>query len=622
MNTKTVFYFSLLVLIAISKSSFSQSVKKIPAISSEPIIDGNLSDSIWKKAIAFKEFKTLIPISGLTPAQKTEVYLINNETDIFVGAKCFDNEPENIKTGEYLKDDERITKDDWIAFCIDSYNSELLAYFFMVNPAGCQLDGTLNMGGSPTLCFSTNWESAGKKNENGYTIEMKIPFAAFPLLKQSNSIVMGFKIARFISRSEEEFDFPEFDRENKAHLSQFQKISFSHIQIPREIEKPALVDINERYNYKKKQSFKYDISTLEGRCNAWGDASVIDYKIFPKRNFNIGDNVFNFKYALQNETVEQIFNSLDYMTGKRIQDFNRFLRYTLTSSFIVIHNDKIIYEKYFNGYGRDSICTSFSCAKSFASTLIGFAIQDGYIKSVDEPITKYIPELMSRDTNFNKITIRNLMTMKSGIRYIEDYPGDLPEDDDITYYHPDLRQAALNETEIVEKPDQNFLYNNYNPLLIGMLIERSTGRSVSKYLEEKIWKPLGMESIGSWSLDENGFEKMESGINAKSIDFAKFGRLFLNEGNWNGKQILSKEWIAEATQPDDESDSNAFYKYFWWINKRLNGKSDYYALGNKGQFIYICPQKKLIILRNGIEYGLPRAIEWTNLFYKFADKLE
>jgi CubicO group peptidase (beta-lactamase class C family) len=266
-------------------------------------------------------------------------------------------------------------------------------------------------------------------------------------------------------------------------------------------------------------------------------------------------------------------------------------------------------------------------AKSFTSTLLGIALGEGAISSLDDPITKYIPELLKRDERFANINIKDLLMMSSGIRYNEDAPDN---DNDITYLSLNLRRSALENTVIIDPPGRYFLYNNYHPLLIGMILERATGRSVTHYLQEKLWDPLDMEFSGSWSTDskEDAFEKMESGINTRSIDFAKLGRLFLNYGRWNGKQIVSEHWVEEATQPEEKPSSyyeddpwfvsnGRYYKYFWWGAKRPGGRNDFAAIGNKGQYIYISPQKNLIIVRNGIDYGISSDV-WLRLFYEFA----
>jgi len=224
--------------------------------------------------------------------------------------------------------------------------------------------------------------------------------------------------------------------------------------------------------------------------------------------------------------------------------------------------------------------------------------------------------------------------MSSGIKYTE-FPF-VNGDDAKTYYYPDLRQLALEDTRIAGLPGEQFHYNNYHPLLLGMIIERATGTSVADYLQEKIWKPIGAEYPGSWSLDENGFEKMESGINARAIDFAKFGRLFLRNGSRNEVQIVPAQWVAESTQADTSVDyenyyyddfiftnGQGYYKYMWWGIQRDEQNYDFMALGNHGQFIYISPQKNLIILRYGESYGeFGGAQGWVDMFHTFAGLVE
>ena len=363
------------------------------------------------------------------------------------------------------------------------------------------------------------------------------------------------------------------------------------------------------------------------RVLRWGDAGVDDYLKFPERILEPSDSPFEFSLNLDEDHVRTQFELASGM-----DDFDSFLAKNRTQAFIVIQDDAILYEQYFNGASRDSIVTSFSTAKSFASTLIGIAISEGYIHSVDDPITTYLPELAERDPAFANITIRDLLTMSSGIKYVE-FPF-VNGDDAKTYYFPNLRQLALEDTRIVSSPGEKFLYDNYHPLLLGLILGRTTGTSVAGYLQEKIWKPIGMQYPGSWSLDENGFEKMESGINARAIDFAKFGRLFLHNGSWNGVQVVPAEWVTEATQadtsvnyknyyPDDFIFANGqgYYKYMWWGVQRDEGNYDFMALGNKGQIIYISPHKNLVILRFGESYGEFHSSQgWVEMFYEFASQ--
>ncbi|MEK6223108.1 MAG: serine hydrolase [Chloroflexota bacterium] len=194
---------------------------------------------------------------------------------------------------------------------------------------------------------------------------------------------------------------------------------------------------------------------------------------------------------------------------------------------------------------------------------------------------------------------------------------------------------ALLDTKITGLPEEMFHYNNYHPLLLGLIIERATGTSVTNYLQEKIWGPIGMEYSGSWSLDEAKFEKMESGINARAIDFAKFGRLFLHNGKWEGNQIVPGEWVAESTQADTTVDYSSYYyddfifnngqgyyKYMWWGIQRDANSYDYIALGNHGQVIYISPGENVILLRFGESYGeFGGAQGWVDLFYNYVSNL-
>lgn len=364
----------------------------------------------------------------------------------------------------------------------------------------------------------------------------------------------------------------------------------------------------------------------------WGNSDVKDYQRFPDREVKNSEPTFYFDIGLDEELVLSNFNEVEYKYNGntlKVKDLDNFLEINKTTAFIVIKDDTILYEKYFNGYTGDSINTSFSAAKSFTSALIGIAIDEGYIADEKEPITNYIPEM--RDDRFGKITIEHLLLMASGIRYVE---GPLWFGDDAkTYYYPDLRKLAIYDTKIVDEPGRYFLYNNYHPLLLGIILERATGMNVSKYLEEKIWKPLGMEYPGSWSINskENGLEKMESGINARAIDFAKFGRLFLNKGDWNGKQIISEDWVTKTISKTDFNSEDyfknmfpylqgekTFYKYMWYGFLRDGKENDYFALGKYFQVIYVCPSKNLIIVRNGISGG--KVDSWPDVFYSFADR--
>jgi CubicO group peptidase (beta-lactamase class C family) len=357
----------------------------------------------------------------------------------------------------------------------------------------------------------------------------------------------------------------------------------------------------------------------------WGESDYKDHEKFPARTIHNGPSVSRFdklpadnRYASQIEAIARDTNN-----GESLEEY---LDASGTTAFLVIHDDRLLYERYFDGYDESSIHTSFSMAKSFASALVGIAIDEGHINSVNEPITNYIPELLEKDERFESITIRHLLTMSSGIKYEEG--GDLhwseEADDTKTYYATDLRKLALENSRIEGKPGEYFEYNNYNPLLIGMILERATGMSVSRYLQQKLWKPMGMEADGSWSLDstENGFEKMESGVNARARDFARFGMLFAEEGNWEGRQLISRGWVEESTRADTSTDPSQDYQYFWWVNTPEGETHHFSARGNYGQYIYVAPEKDLVIVRLGKEEGEQGYDYWIYLFEELATKFD
>jgi CubicO group peptidase (beta-lactamase class C family) len=371
------------------------------------------------------------------------------------------------------------------------------------------------------------------------------------------------------------------------------------------------------------------------RIVAWRDADFRDFERFPSRPVPAGPNGFSFEPAPENPPEylrkvtyrrdapdpmsprESMATALDSTGGTEVTEpLDRFLADTGTTAFLVVRDDALLYEGYFNGYDRESTQTSFSVAKSFVSALVGVAIEEGHIGSVDDPITQYIPELKGQ--GMDEITIRHLLTMSSGLEYSGKGGGGGPLGDDAkTYYDPNLRELALT-VEPEAEPGTRWEYNNYHPLLLGMVLERATDRPVATYLSQKIWRPLGMEADGSWSLDSeaSGFEKMESGINGRAIDFAKFGRLYLNRGEWGGKQVVPASWVEESTRVDATTDPADFYQYFWWVDVVDPERGRFLARGNLGQYVYVAPDKDLVIVRMGEGFGYSR---WPEVLRSIAD---
>jgi CubicO group peptidase (beta-lactamase class C family) len=350
------------------------------------------------------------------------------------------------------------------------------------------------------------------------------------------------------------------------------------------------------------------------RAMLWREADVGDQYRFPARTIPAGDE------ASPLPAGEEIDPPAPPSGPEDDRAFDEFLRGTGTLGFVVLDDDLLVYERYFGGADRQTRQTSFSVAKSFLSTLIGIAIDEGLIGSVTDPVTEYLPALSERDPRFERITLRDLLTMSSGIRY-EEQSLPLPWGDDVdTYYGTDLRDLGLSATQIVRPPGQEWLYNNYNPLLLGLVLERATGTSVSDYMATKLWQPLGAEADATWSLDSegSGFEKLESGLNATPVDYARFGELFLLAGEWNGQRIVSEDWVREATAADVTTDPAGHYQYFWWIDTQRPDR--FYALGNFGQYIYVAPDAGAVIVRNGRDWGVENDT-WLSVFREVADQL-
>jgi CubicO group peptidase (beta-lactamase class C family) len=350
------------------------------------------------------------------------------------------------------------------------------------------------------------------------------------------------------------------------------------------------------------------------RAMLWREADVGDQYRFPARTIPAGDEASPLPAGVEIDPPAPPSGAEDDRA------FDEFLRGTGTLGFVVLDDDLLVYERYFGGADRQTRQTSFSVAKSFVSTLIGIAIDEGLIGSVTDPVTEYLPELSERDPRFERITLRDLLTMSSGIRY-EEQSLPLPWGDDVdTYYGTDLRDLGLSATQIVRPPGQEWLYNNYNPLLLGLVLERATGTSVSDYMATKLWQPLGAEADATWSLDSegSGFEKLESGLNATPVDYARFGELFLLAGEWNGQRIVSEDWVREATAADVTTDPAGHYQYFWWIDTQRPDR--FYALGNFGQYIYVAPDAGAVIVRNGRDWGVEND-RWLSVFREVADHL-
>lgn len=336
-------------------------------------------------------------------------------------------------------------------------------------------------------------------------------------------------------------------------------------------------------------------------------AGIKDYKIFESRELRAGAPVFYFPKAETGKYPK----TLKVSNKKEPVPFEKFLEDSKTVAFIIIKNDTIQYETYQNNYDRQDVTTSFSMAKSILSMLVGCAIDEGLIKSVDEPVVNYVPELKNKGLDL--VTIDHLLQMTSGIKFNESYVN--PFGDAASFYYGRNLRKQLANMKPKELPGKTFEYKSGDPQLLGLVLERALkDKTITQYLQEKLWTPLGMEYDASWSIDakENGLEKAFCCINARAIDFAKFGRLYLNKGNWNGTQLVSRSWVDQSTKIDSSNGGAWYYQNQWWIPTQ-NG--DFLMQGILGQYVYVNPEKNLIIVRVGKKTG---GVNWLELFKNFA----
>ncbi|MAX81390.1 MAG: serine hydrolase [Crocinitomicaceae bacterium] len=343
------------------------------------------------------------------------------------------------------------------------------------------------------------------------------------------------------------------------------------------------------------------VSCKLGRFVVYNFADIKDYKKFPDRKLNKSETTFQFPASESPRAPKNI-----HLKGDTIP-FETFLEENNTVAFIVLKNDSLLYEKYFNKYDESSVVASFSMAKSVTSMLIGCAIEDGFIQSVEEPVTNYIPEL--KENGFDSVTIEHLLQMTSGLDYNESYIN--PFGDAATYYYGRHLRKAVTKLKLEHPPGTHFEYQSGSTQVLGLILDRALkDKTLTEYLEEKIWLPLGMEYDASWSIDKkkDGLEKTFCCLNARARDFAKLGELYLHQGNWQGQQLVPETWVEQSTKIDTTNGSKWYYQYQWWLPTQTG---DFMAQGYLGQYIYVYPERDIVIVRLGKNNG--DADWWTIL---------
>jgi CubicO group peptidase (beta-lactamase class C family) len=341
---------------------------------------------------------------------------------------------------------------------------------------------------------------------------------------------------------------------------------------------------------------------LKGRTGP----SPTEYSIFAHHEIKAGKEL---PWALSKNYNKA---ELSAIARKELEEFK-------SLAFLVIKNDSILYEEYWDEGAKGSITNSFSMAKTFVSVLVGIAIGEGKIKSVDQAVGDFIPEYKIGENA--KLTVKHLLTMSSGIDFDEDYvsPFAYPAK---AYYGTEIRTLTM-KYKLAETPGKVFKYLSGNTELLAFVLEKATGKNISDYASEKLWMPIGASKSAFWSLDhENGVEKAYCCFNSNARDFARIGALYMHHGNWNGKQIVPEEYVKNSVIPanlvDEENKPNNRYGYSWWMLK-YKGMHIYYARGILGQYVVAIPDKNILMVRLGHKRSKEKMNDHPKDVYTYID---
>ena len=314
-------------------------------------------------------------------------------------------------------------------------------------------------------------------------------------------------------------------------------------------------------------------------------AGIDDYSIFDNRS------------VLAVQPVPWRF-SADYGKVNIPDTLEQYLTKLQSVGLVLVQNREIVVEKYWNGYNDSSLSNSFSVAKSITSLLIGAAIHEGKIASVNDPVGKYLPEFNEGEKA--KVKIVDLLTMSSGSNWNESYANPLSETTEL-YYGTNVYKTAT-RVNIVKPPGTYHAYKSGDTQLLGLIVEKATGKSLSVYAAEKIWQPLGAEHAALWSIDKpNGNEKAYCCFNSNARDFARLGQLMLDSGKINGRAVIDSAFFRKSVAPCKIIDENNmpcnYYGYQWWI---IPGRQDiFYARGILVQYVICIPARNMVIVRLG-----------------------
>lgn len=273
---------------------------------------------------------------------------------------------------------------------------------------------------------------------------------------------------------------------------------------------------------------------------------------------------------------------------------------TKTTAMVVVKDGTIVFEDYFLGTGPDDQRISWSMSKSFVSSLIGVALKEGAIKSLDDQVTEYAPLL--KGSAYDGATLRNVLNMASGVKFNEDYldpNSDINKMGRALALGKSLDDFAASIDERARTPGEGRLYVSIDTHVISMVLRGATGKTLQEYFIEKLWSKMGPGADAFYSTDGEGNAFALGGLNMRTRDYALFGELFRNEGKRNGEEIIPADWVAASTKNTAPLDVEGFptgYGYQWWVP--VNSDGEYFAVGVYGQYIYINPKAGVVVAKN------------------------
>jgi CubicO group peptidase (beta-lactamase class C family) len=314
-------------------------------------------------------------------------------------------------------------------------------------------------------------------------------------------------------------------------------------------------------------------------------ADIDDYKKFSNNTVVTGESQ---PWAL----------SIHYNKNPLPVELKKMLEELQTVAVLAIRNDSIVQEYYWDGYNDSSLSGSFSIAKSITSLLIGAALKEGKIRSLEEPVGTYLPEFRTGEKA--KVRIIDLLTMSSGSNWDEAYANPFSVTTELYYGHNAYKTAT--GVSIIHPPGTLHEYKSGDTQLLGLILEKATGKSLSAYASEKLWQTMGAERAALWSTDQiGGNEKAYCCFNSNARDFARLGKLMLDSGRWKGYDVIPLDYYKQSIKPcmipDATGQPCKYYGYQWWITPSHPGV--FYARGILGQYVIVIPSKKTILVRLG-----------------------